>query len=350
MDSTFIDIRFTNENSDKVYDHWIEYVEPGVRAVVYVEVDYLPFYGSKNIYWYYNNSEAEDISNPHNTMLYFDDFDSDTGWNQISETVSTEIIELADGTTVLHKFTSCGEDGAWKYLETSYPNFKLISKDFRSVKTQNDEACKLHVYGVETESYDGINFRRDGNNGTENLHGEIGLHTRANGDITNISTKNANQPKGNWYRTEVSYCLISLFNTNAQLWDNDMELIDNVYHFDYAMYDFDRITIRGGSPYMLDYIALAQKLCIEPYISYYEVEDCPQPTLISSTTDYCDDGNGEISFTIDGGVAPYEVCWFINNDSLGTIVVPASVDTITLDSLTQGIYTVRLKDHNGCEN
>jgi len=345
MDSLFKDIRFVDTISGKVYDQWIEYSEPGVKAVVWVEIDTLVKYTPKQIWLYYNNSSAEDISDPNSVFIFYDDFNNDDGWNMIGDS-STSITMMDDSTTILSKNDLCGDNGVWKNLGDTISNFKLISRDYKSLSSP--DSCTMHEYGVEDAGFIGFNFSRDGSN--TNANGAIGLLKRENAGVSNVTLENADQEKGKWFYTEVSYCHICLFNLNAVLRDTSMTSIANVYSSDYNIYDFDRFTLRGGFTYNLDYMAVAQKACIEPVLQFDEViEECPESSLISHTADYCEEGEGEIIFTVQGGTAPYDITWFLEQDTLGSQMA-MSQDTIVIDNLSVGIYTIKVRDASGCEN
>ena len=74
-------------------------------------------------------------------------------------------------------------------------------------------------------------------------------------------------------------------------------------------------------------------------------------SLVSYQDDFCLESKGQISLNIAGGIAPFELSWYIENDSisLGTIVVD-SIGIVTLDSLDAGTYCFKIVDFEGCEN
>lgn len=74
------DLRFTDNDETTLLDFWIEKVEgttPNRVATVWIKVtDSLE--SNVNIYCYYGNSGASDVSNGENTFIFFDDFDDNS--------------------------------------------------------------------------------------------------------------------------------------------------------------------------------------------------------------------------------------------------------------------------------
>ena len=346
MSSSFDDIRFTNSTGNEVLPHWIEYYEEGFKAVVWVRIDSISAFGSGDFYMYFGNPSAASSSDPNATFILYDDFDEDTGWNVIGSDTSTTIMEMDSTTTTIQKFDACGYEGSWKSLGDTITNFKLITRDFMPVDT--DDECTILEYGVETSDFSGFNLRRDANGtGTPT---EFGLEKRDDQTTSGVTTSLFDQPVGIWYRTTVSYCHICHFNLHANIQTDSMNLIGEVYSANYEMYDFSRFTMRGGHTYHLDYIAVARKLCIEPVMVYNpEIETCPVGTLVEFVDDLCDEGLGEITLNVSGGIAPYIVEWYNGQDSLGAMTMD-SAGVMTIDSLGAGNYCFKIIDAEGCEN
>jgi len=344
MDSTFADIRFTTADGTTLLDHWTMHTIPGEKAAVYVEVDLLPLYSQTTIYIYYANTAAADASDPYATLVYYDELSSDVGWSDMGSP-SIDFNTLSDGTTVLTKEENCDNSGAWKSIGAEVSTWKLLTRERRTTVSSGDD-CYGHQYGIETPDFTGTGFYRDGIGYEGQAY--TGLDLRDMGEVAEQILDEVTAFGTEWYYTEVSHCDICLFNLNAIIWNSAMEPINSVYHYNYNMLVFDRFTIRGGSPYEVDFIAVANKSCIEPMPTFGVVETCPEVVLVSHTPDECETGEGEITIAIDAGTVPYEVCWYMNGDSLGSLILSQS-DTITLDSLVLGTYTITVKDSIGCE-
>lgn len=71
----FSDVRFTSLDGETLLDYYMSSINPGVSAVVDIEVDSIPVSpGSSTIYVYYGNTSATSQSNGDNTFLLFDYF------------------------------------------------------------------------------------------------------------------------------------------------------------------------------------------------------------------------------------------------------------------------------------
>lgn len=346
MQSDFDDLRFTNSDGTTILPHWTEYVEANTKAVIWVKLDEVPSFGTAGFYMYYINASAQSGSSPEETFIYYDDFDEDDGWNIIGESSSTAIVMFDTLTSTLQKFDACGPDGAWKSIGDTISSFKLITRDFMPADT--DPSCTINEYGIETADFAGINLRRDAND--TGIGTEFGLELRDGNTTSGITTSTVNQPVGNWYRTTLSYAYICHFNLHTMMFSDDMQVVGNVYSETFNTYEFDRFSIRGGHTYNLDYVAVAKHLCVWPVVVFDpEIETCPQGTIVSIEDDYCEEGLGMITISVSGGVAPYEVSWCIDLDSIGSAVMD-TVGYMTIDSLTPGNYNFKIVDAEGCEN
>ncbi len=346
MSPTFDDIRFTNSTGNEVLSHWLEYYEEGSKAVFWVKLDSISAFGSGDFFMYYGNPSATSTSDPNATFIFFDDFEEDSGWNVIGADTSTTIMDMDSTTSTIQKFDACGYEGSWKSLGTNISNFKLITRDFMPIDTEDE--CTVNEYGVETDAFSGFNLRREAN-GTGSPT-EFGLEKRDDQSTSGVTTSMFDQPAGNWYRTTVSYCHICHFNLHATIQSDSMSLIGEVYSANYETYNFSRFTIRGGHTYHLDYIAVGQNLCIEPVLVFDPIiESCPVGTLVEFANDLCEEGLGEITLSISGGIAPYILNWYNGQDSLGTMTID-SAGTVTIDSLSAGDYCFKIIDAEGCEN
>lgn len=346
MSPTFDDIRFTNASGVQVLPHWIEYFEEGKSATFWVKIDFIADFGSGEFYMYYGNTSATPVSDPEATFIFYDDFEEDSGWNVIGSDTSTTIMNMDSTTSTIQKYDACGYEGSWKSLGDTITNFKLITRDFMPLDSEDE--CTVNEYGVETSDFVGFNLRRDANGtGTPT---EFGLAKRIDQSTSGATTSLFDQPAGIWYRTTVSYCHICHFNLHATIQSDSMSMIGEVYSANYETYDFSRFTIRGGHTYHLDYIAVGKNLCIEPVIVYNPIiETCPVGTLVEFANDLCDEGLGEITLNISGGIAPYILKWYNGQDSLGMMTI-AAPGVVILDSLSAGEYCFKIIDAEGCEN
>jgi len=82
MQADFDDLRFTwlNEtsNSEVLFDAWLESKTDGSWAYIWIEVPEIPANGATVLFMYYNNSASSSYWNKTATMVWWDDFSSDT--------------------------------------------------------------------------------------------------------------------------------------------------------------------------------------------------------------------------------------------------------------------------------
>lgn len=346
MQADFSDLRFTNSSGNTTLPYWIEHFNPGVKAVVWVKVDYIVEFGTADFFLYYSNPAATSASDPNSTFIFYDDFDNDTGWNDIGSTPSTGLTMLDSVTSVIQKYDECGSDGAWKSLGDTISSFKFITRDFMPADSDTD--CTINEYGIETADFKGVNLRRDGMD--TGSGSEYGLELRDGDSTSQIITDIVDQPVGKWYRTTLSYAFPCHLNMHTMMFTDDMDVIGNVYGETFSQYEFDRFTMRGGHTYNLDYLAVAKHFCVWPVVVFNpEIETCPQGTLVEFENDLCEEGLGLITINVAGGIAPYTVTWFDGQDSLGSIVMD-TIGTMTIDSLNPGNYCFKIVDAEGCVN
>jgi len=344
MQSDFSDLRFTNDDNTTQLPYWIEYHESNTRAIVWVQLDSIAPFSAQDFYMYYANDAATPGSNPEATFVFYDDFDEDTGFNDIGAP-STAIVMFDSLTSTLQKYDECG-GGAWKSIGDTLSSFKLITREYMPAGSPDE--CTTLEYGVETTDFQGINLIRDGmDEGTDT---PFGLGIRDGSSTSGVITSPADQPPGAWYRTSLSYAYVCHFNLHAMMFSDSMEVLGNVYGETYTPYEFDRFTMRGGNTYHMDYVAVAKHMCVWPVVNFSEeIETCPQGTLVEFQSDLCEEGLGEITINVAGGVAPYTINWYMDQDSLGSITMDTT-GHLTIDSLSAGSYSFKIVDSEGCEN
>lgn len=78
--ANFSDVRFTMADGTSLLDYWIEEVNPGINATVWVEFDNISTAGTQ-FYIYYGNPGASYASNGHNTFVFYEPFDDMDAWS-----------------------------------------------------------------------------------------------------------------------------------------------------------------------------------------------------------------------------------------------------------------------------
>jgi len=70
------DIRFTDSNGTTLLNYWLESGCNTTLTKIWVKVPLIPANSTKTIYIYYGNPSATSLSNPDNTFIFFDDFET----------------------------------------------------------------------------------------------------------------------------------------------------------------------------------------------------------------------------------------------------------------------------------
>lgn len=256
METDFSDIRFTDSDETTEISFWIEEYTASDDATVWVKIPSIPN-GTKTIYMYYDDCDSSNISNANNTFIFYDDMSSIFGWNTIGSGNVTATTTTGDNT--VSKTDNCDPNGGWKSIGTTITNFRLITREVRT-STGNNNSCGLNRYGLENSSFNGYNINRDARGGNR----AFGLEARTGGSGNNSSRSNRSQPIDNWVRTELTRCC-SNNTVTAQLYDDNRNavgaLISSTMPNNRNYCDFDRITLRGGHDYHVDFMAIAKSSC-----------------------------------------------------------------------------------------
>lgn len=100
MQTDFEDLRFTDSSGTTSIDYWIEEVDPGVSAIVWVEIPTLPASDDAVLYMYYGNAGASDAGSGTATFNFFDDFEDDNITEYSGNTTRFNV-----GTSFNHNYT-----------------------------------------------------------------------------------------------------------------------------------------------------------------------------------------------------------------------------------------------------
>lgn len=296
MNADFSDLQFTASNGTTTLDFWIEMSTPSTSAIVWVEIPTLNANSNTTIYLYYCNPTATSASNGPNTFVFFDDFNTWQGWSNYGTGQVESDNTTIPGTSSLAKTTKCDPNGGFKPLGSTLNEFRLISREIRL--NEGGTGCSWNRYGVEDANYNGYNIRRNADFASNNQ--KFGFERRNGGSASNARDAGMNHPREIWYRTELRRCEATTNNITAVLYGDDRSVIGTVNNTDQAYDSFDRITIRGGFPYYVDFMAVANFTCSDPTYTQGAIEK-DLPTAICQNITVELDNLGEIT------VAPSEV-------------------------------------------
>ncbi len=253
MQSDFDDLRFTTLG-DSPISYWIEEKTDGVDETVWVKVPSITE-GNTTIYLYYGNTSASSSSSGAATFEFFDDFEVWNGWSNYG----SGTVEQAsyDSKYAIKKNGSCDPNGGYKLIGSSVTNYRLIVKERRDNEGSD---CSTDCYGIEDPSYNGYSLYRVAHTAAS---GDFGFERRTTASSGDTQSTSIPQAYNNWYITELkrdgSNFNVSLYKGDDRSYIGSKSGIDSAHSG-----PFDRVVIRGGIPYYIDWIALAKFDAPEP--------------------------------------------------------------------------------------
>ena len=346
MKADFSDLRFASTDGSTPLDYWIEYQVDGVEAHVWVELDQLPASATTTFYQYYGKPDATSAASGANTFIFFDDMDDVLAtWNLLPNTNAASIVQATyQGATVFGKRNDCDPKGGWQSLGTTVDEYRLITREARV--DNGPTGCSINRYGVETSGYNGYGIRRSADQADSNPKA-FGTEIRNNQSGSSSLNVNIPQPRGFFLRTELTRC--SSGSIVATAYDDAMTLLDTRSRTDNTHTgNFDRVCIRGGRDYNVDYMALGKMTCNEPTVAAPGPveEKCPDIALVSQTDDKCQTAQGAITVQLTNGFPPYTVEWTggSTTDTSPKTVAAAGGTTTIGGVLGNSTLTITVKD------
>lgn len=290
MEADFSDLRF--ETSDNVVlDHWIEYKNDGNSAFVWIKVPGIGASSVETIFMYYGGCSGTQ-SSPSDVFVFYEDFETFSGWSDLGSGTlvqNTSAFSYAVG----EKTSNNDSNGGYKLIGTTINNFRLITREYRP---GSGSGGARNRYGVEN-STNGYTVNRNAKTGG---NGDFGYESRTNGSAGNRNYSTISQPQNNWYRSELRYCSAS-GEIEAELYGDNRatvagSLITGTMPSGSIYNSFDRVTIRGGYNYYVDFMALTHYVCDEPVVSIGVEENLSLDASFTSNASQVLTGNS-IQFT-----------------------------------------------------
>ncbi len=335
MSADFSDLRFTSSDEQTELSYWIETFQASTSAVVWVKVPAIAAGGNTAIFMYYNGCGTLTTGDPTQVFDFYDDFSNFTGWNSAGSGSVQQNTGIF-GQPVLRKYNNCDPNGGWKSLGLTINDFRLITRERRNSATSSS-GCQLNRYGLENASFNGYNINRDAHN-TGN--GAFGYERRTGGGGGNSNRISLPQPYNNWYRTELRRCC-STNTLQADLYSDNRTLIGGVAgtapnNRNYC--GFDRVTMRGGIDYYVDFVAVAKFTCNQPTVSVGTEENDP-PMAMCQNISVNLDGTGNVTIVAaDVNNGSTDLCGIAN-----LVVSPSSFDCGDIGSNTVNLTVTDLE-------
>lgn len=256
INGDYSNVLFTTSDQTTQIDHWVQ-TSNASNGIAWVEIPSIPIAGT-TIYMYYGNCGSS--GNPSNVFEYYNDFGSSAGINNLRNGgFSTETYK---GKTVLRKEGNCDPHGAEIPLGFTIDDFILITQETRPNDGTSLSRCGLNRYGLENSSYDGYTIVRNGHSGSYFGVERRDNHRGGNSARVNLNPRTA---QDTFIISELRRCC-ALNQNQAQMFSTRGESLALVSHTVNAhnYCNFDRITIRGGIDYLIDYMAVAKNSCNPP--------------------------------------------------------------------------------------
>lgn len=144
----FDDIRFTTADGLTLLPHWIEYLNNGLDAMIWVRLDRVPTSPQSNrFYMYYDAPTARDTSDGDAVFEFFDDFNG----TELDTSKWTQNIGGAGGVTFDSGIATLdtGETGGWCLITPIYVptrDIKVVSRVAVSSFYDTDNAMRLRSF------------------------------------------------------------------------------------------------------------------------------------------------------------------------------------------------------------
>lgn len=324
MQADFDDIRFANASGTEL-DYWIESKTDSSSASVWIEVDAIPN-GNSTIYLYYGNAGASSASSGANTFIFYDDFETFSGWTtQGSGSVVQDSTQKYEGTYSGHKITNNDPSGAYKAIgSTLGRGFVFEAYVNRNSGYTGGASDRVGVIDGSGNGY-GYNYTHSsatiGIDERASYNGTVNGSTSASPSITNSFTLDQLVVPASGAITASRYVSGALSGTTS--------------FTDATVNSFTRVYIFGGNDYWVDAMRIRKHASVTPTTGFgSEEERLLSPGTLTSnifdTLNIAGSDWGVLNFTTSGS-GTVEVRARSSNDS-GMSGAPAFNTCTTITS------------------
>ncbi len=337
MKSDYSDLRITDTDGTTFLNFYLEYYDAD-KAIIWLKIPAIAASVKKSFWIYYCNAAATSYSNPEKTFIFYDGFESFSGWNNLSNGTGVHDQTTFPGINTIKKDGNCDPSGSYKLLGQTVNSFRLIAREQRRNEGLD---CTLNRYGLENGPGNGYNIRRSA---TSANNGAFGFERRNGGTGGNYQSTTLAQPHSNWYRTELTRCYKNLADleddiTTATLNNDDYSNVGSHQGSNTSHTSFDRVTIRGGRPYFFDFIAVGKFICEEPEYDLNKPEH-DIPIIVCQDITVSLDENGNYTLDPVDLISSYEDC----ND------LDFTVNQSIFDCSDIGNNSIKIIATDGCGN
>jgi len=264
MNSDCSDMRFTYENSTGEYEipYWIESGCNSANTIVWVKVPQIPASSTSTVYMYYGNSDATSESNAEETLLWYDDFSTDT----ISD-YNIECIDYGGGCNPSADVT----------ISNGLLDIYIHDNGYSvmSIDTFNQKGFYIEVYARRSVIHPNGGFYFGIRSETSEIHQIYGWRARWNiknfGIDELVPGQNIGHDSGNaldtsWHKVGL---YVNLVSNTAKLFLDNTQILDTSLSTDHTSINPWYITLRAGvdaysSHTYVDYILARSYISPEP--------------------------------------------------------------------------------------
>jgi hypothetical protein len=268
-------VSIVNETFEEI-PYFVEYWNGNIdKAVVWVESQ------NDTVYMYYGNPSAQSESNGSGVFRFFDDFEVWNGWTNYSSGW-VEQFNLS-GDMVLRKYKNNDPNGGYKQIGFTTSNFILVYRDYR--RSGDDQGGGYNRVSLEDSGFNGYGALR---RGYTSGNGDFRIERRTSASGTSLVYDTAYMPMNNWY----TLILTRSGSTLTAYIYNEEGLIKSITTTDTTYSLFDRVAVRGGYTYYLQFVGVDDFNGFSEYtigseegVNWYGWVKVRVPSSFSSTSD-----------------------------------------------------------------
>ena len=265
----FGDVRFTDDDGVTPLDYWMETKVDGDYAIFWVEVADDLGSADRTIYVYYGKSNAITTSDPYNTLLFYDDFNTDLNkWTKVNGEYSFTI-----------------ESGYLTIQPLTGRNFLIVNTAMGTSNIAIRTRVKSEQVGETIQAHPGLLWHANTLTYADHRNDQVYLRphdTNPNSPTGNIqpayydggSSPVMHNTKGGSYFVWSTWCTVEAripSSGNIKLYGND------VYWHDWGnqQYSYDHVGLIGGAygKDYFDYFAVRKYVDPEPAHSTWGTEE-----------------------------------------------------------------------------
>lgn len=258
MQADFDDIRFTANDGTTELDYFLESYTASTSAVFWVEVPSVAADTTTTFLMQYGNGAVSTTSSGSDTFIFFDDFETFTGWSDYGTGTFSQSSDFAyQGTYSGIKDTANDPNGGTKAIGSTVGRDVMF--EFFAYRDSGYSGGATTRLGIEDDSYNGYSLNV--NHGGEVV--QVDKRTAGAGSANN-STAIGDSLKDAWFIGQLEFDNSSV---TARVLDTSYSSYASTSYSDTTTTSFTTVAIRGGYEYYLDLARIRKVASVTPSIS-----------------------------------------------------------------------------------